>query len=84
MTLEDGSLRVEHADPRVLISAELLAEAFVRPAHGVTISAPAPGVNGTPFWQGAVLRIEAVNGTLVYRIGEYVPSVHGYIAQWPD
>lgn len=77
-------LRIDHADPRILISSELLAEAFMRPEAGVSVSAPQPGRNGTPFWQGAVLRVEAVNRTVVYRMVEYLPSVRGYIGEWPD
>jgi hypothetical protein len=78
------ALHIDHADPRVLISAELLAEAFVHPAEGVSIGPPPGSENGTPFWTGAVLKIAAVNRTLIYRITEYVPSVRGYIAEWPD
>lgn len=85
-TMADGRLRIDHADPRVLISAELLAEAFVRPAPGVSIDTAmvSDGPNGTPFWEGAVLKIRGVNRTVIYRIGEYVPRVRGYIGEWPD
>lgn len=82
--LEDGSIRVDHADPRVLISAELLAMIFTEAVPGVSLSAPAENANGTPFWEGAVLKIEAVNRTVIYRITGYVPAVHGYIGEWPD
>jgi hypothetical protein len=77
-------VRIDHADPRVLISAELLAEAFINPAPGVSLGPPAEDRNGTPFWEGAVLKIEGVNRTVIYRIGEYVPRVRGYIGEWPD
>jgi hypothetical protein len=82
--VEGGRVRIDHADPRVLISAELLVEAFIAPAPGVSLSQPSEGPNGTPFWEGAVLRIEAVNRTVIYRITGYVPRVRGYIGEWPD
>ena len=82
--LDDGSIRVDHADPRILISAELLAEIFVNPTAGVSLVPPPGSVNGTPFWRGAVLKISGVNRQVIYRITGYVPSVHGYIGQWPD
>jgi hypothetical protein len=84
--LADGTIRIDHADPRILISAELLAEAFIRPAPGVSLSTDLirQDRNGTPFWEGAVLKIEGANRTVIYRIGEYVPRVHGYIGEWPD
>ena len=84
--MADGGIRIDQADPRILISAELLAEAFVAPAPGVSLSAGQEtwARNGTPFWGGAVLKIEGVNRTVIYRIGEYVPRVRGYIGEWPD
>jgi hypothetical protein len=82
--VEDGSirLRINHADPRVLISAELLAEVYIAPSPGVSLSPECPGGRG--YGVGAVLRIEGVNCTVIYRITEYVPAVHGYIGEWPD
>jgi len=77
-------LRIDQADPRILIAAELLAEAFVSPAPGVSLAPPPEDRNGTPFWRGAVLTIRGVNQTVIYRIGEYVPRVRCYEAEWPD
>lgn len=75
-------LRIDHADPRILISAELLEAAATSPVDGVSLdeSACTRPVNRV----GAVLRVEAVNRTIVYRMVEYLPSVRGYIAEWPD
>jgi len=72
------------ADPRILISAELLAEIFVKPVAGVSLSLPPDNENGTPFWTGAVLKISGVNRTVIYRITDYVARVRGYIGEWPD
>jgi hypothetical protein len=85
-TMADGRARIDHADPRILISAELLVESFIVPAPGVSLNSDMmrEGPNGTPFWEGAVLKIEGVNRTVIYRIGEYVPRVRGYVGEWPD
>jgi len=80
--LADGTIRIDHADPRILISAELLAAVFIKPAPGVTLTPEYPGGRG--YGEGAVLKIEGVNRTVIYRIGEYVPRVGGYIGEWPD
>ena len=82
-TMAAGGVRIDRADPRIMVSAELLAQVFGAPAAGVTLTM-ADGPNGTPFFDGAVLRIEGVNRTVIYRMVQYVPAVHGYVAEWPD
>jgi hypothetical protein len=45
------------------------------------------GCAPTPYhatYTGAVLHIDGVNQKVIYRIAEYVPRVHAYIAEWPD
>jgi hypothetical protein len=79
-----SGLRINRADPRILIAAELLYEAFVNPTAGVSLATPPEDRNGTPYWRGAVLTIRGVNQTVIYRIGEYVPGVRCYEAEWPD
>jgi hypothetical protein len=69
---EDGRLTVDRADPRVVVSAALLDE--WRRGEGE----PEVTVNGD------VLRIAAANRTVIYRIGEKVPHLHAYYAEWPD
>jgi hypothetical protein len=86
-TREDHRVRVDQADPRVLIDAEVLA----------TIDSQGPGawpwnasldhaqsVHHGHGYVGSVLKIHGVNRTVIYRITGYVPSVHGYIGEWPD
>jgi len=77
------SVRIDHADPRILISAELLAQIAAAP-HPFAALTGGRGPDDAPFWLGAVLRIDAANRTVIYRIVEYVPAIHGYIAEWPD
>lgn len=69
--LDDGRLRIEHADPRVMISGQLLEEIDYDPAPGVSR-------------EGDLLRIEGVNRTVIYRIGEKVSDRYAYYAEWPD
>ena len=64
-------LWIAHADPRILISGELL-------------DAIADGDCGPACLDGALLRIHGVNRTVIYCIMEYVPRVNGYVAEWPD
>jgi len=76
--LRSGGIRIDHADPRIVISAELLAS--IKIFSGYATLELVPG--GT--FRGAILRVEGVNRKLVYRITEYLPAVHGYVAEWPD
>ena len=64
--------RIDHADPSIVISAELLDHYASGNGH--------PCVSLTD----GVLRMEAVNRTVIYRIGEYLPAIHAYAAEWPD
>lgn len=69
---EDGSLTVDRADPRIHVSAVLLEA--VRRGDGdpeVTLA-------------GDVLRIDAANRKVIYRIGEKDPELDVYHAEWPD
>lgn len=78
---DDGTirLRIDHADPRILISAELLDGVADHPTPHARLD-----LAGCTTYDGAVLKISAVNRTVIYRITEYVPAIHGYIAEWPD
>ena len=82
-SLAGGGIRIDHADPRVLISAELLAKLYVTPSPDVYLQWDELGC-ARAFWSGALLKFFGVNRTVVYRIGEYVPRARGYIGEWPD
>jgi hypothetical protein len=77
--LADGTLRIDHADPRLLISAEVLDVIAAGMSPHVTMD-PATA----PPYTGAVLTISAVNRQVAYRITSYVASVHGYIGEAQD
>jgi len=85
----DGHLWVERADSRVLVSLELLdAIVGARWQPEVTIRLRDESYCGPGMWLGAVIRMEAANRTVVYRLTGQVAdgagSVLGYIAEWPD
>jgi hypothetical protein len=73
-------MRIDHADPRILISAELIDQVAFRTCVDVELDLS----HAADGHVGALLKISAVNRTVIYRIAEYVPAIHGYIAEWPD
>lgn len=66
-----GRVRIEHADPRLTIGAQVLDSIRRNPGPGVSLN-------------DDILRIEGVNRTVVYRIGAKVPDQRAYYAEWPD
>lgn len=93
VTMGDGGIRIDRADPRVLISAEVLDVVISDGPDAWPWSAsldtsgcfrPEPGKNWTTTYVGAVLKIHGANRTVIYRITGYVPAVHAYIGEWPD
>jgi hypothetical protein len=80
--LDDGSIRIDHADPRILISAPLLIEIAEGSSPWASVSVEPLPREG--YVRPRLLKIHGVNRTVIYRITEYVPRVHGYIAEWPD
>jgi hypothetical protein len=91
---------VTRADPKILVSIDLLAKLEERPATGHECEMsldmePAlkldPTVKGCEVWHlgtcyfGAVLRIQPREGqSYVYEIGQYDPKRHAWWAAWPD
>jgi hypothetical protein len=63
-------IRVKRADPRILIS-DLMMDLIRK---------------GLAGWKadGDLLRCTAVNGTWVYRVGEYLEDRRAWVAEWPD
>jgi hypothetical protein len=77
--LPSGRLRIDHADPRILISAGLLDSIVDARAPDAWLD-----LSGRTTYDGALLKISGVNRTVIYRIEYYVPRLRGYIAEWPD
>lgn len=63
---------IVQADPRIRVSADLLDE--IRAGE----CGPCVTLNGD------VLRIQGSNRQVVYRIGDKVPHLDAYEAEWPD
>src|SRR5579864_7555013 len=80
--LADGSIRVDRADPRILISAPLLDaialhRAITDGTEAFALNARLDPLGGCDLtYVGAVLKINGVNRQVVYRITDYVPSVN--------
>jgi hypothetical protein len=80
----DGHPWIDQADPRVPITTELLDMlAAGECVPEATLALPGIPDPDAPY-TGARLRIDALNRTVIYRIGEYLPDLPGYIAEWPD
>lgn len=92
-SLPGGQIRVDHADPRILISGELLDHVartgdseHVRRLGPLNAYLDTTGCMPPPWratYVGAVLKVTAVNRTLIYRITRYVAPIHAYIGEWP-
>jgi len=78
----DGVLRIARADPRILISAELLD--ILEDRGGWHADLDTTGCKPGHGYVGAVLKIDGVNQQVVYRIVDMVPRINGYIGEWPD
>ena len=81
------ALTIDHADPRILISASLLREAFE--AHDPACAEChvhvrlADVIPYEDIYLGATIRMEGTNRTVLYRItGRH--DEYAYIGEWPD
>lgn len=79
--LEDGRLHIDQADPRIMISAELVDQVMIGHHPHVALDWTGPVQLGPV---GALLKIAGVNRQVLYRLTEWIPAVRGYIAEWPD
>jgi hypothetical protein len=88
--LPDGRIRINHADPRILISGRLFEgwhdedDSAMVALRCICEDCPDSIDPALHCPIGDVVTIHGVNRTVIYRITEYVPSVHGYIGHWPD
>jgi hypothetical protein len=92
--LPGGGLRVDHADPRILISGEVLDAISRSGLDALTVDSLALNARldtagcMPPPWRatycGAVLHINGVNQQVVYRITGYLPRINAYVGEWPD
>lgn len=84
----DAEIFIDHADPRILISAELLHQIAAEPTPHVFLDSRHlperdPGAGCPELFVGTLLKIRAVNRNVIYRITESVFEVDAYIGEWP-
>jgi hypothetical protein len=77
--LPDGGLRIDRADPRILISTELIDMIADNPSPLARLD-----TTGCQTFIGALLKIDAANRQVVYRITGWLPRIRGFTAEWPD
>ena len=67
-------LRIDQADPRVLIAREVLEQ----------MPSPDPDWPLPATFDGETVRIRGENRSVIYRVGRYLPELGCYEAEWPD
>jgi hypothetical protein len=82
----DG-LHILHADPQVCFTAELI-KGVIRAGPDAEVSLVPSAAPEQPFLPrevcGRLLRIEALNCTVIYRLVAYEHGPRWYRAEWPD
>lgn len=78
----DGdSLVIDHADPRLMISAELVERAAGR-SHACVSVAGRLDYTRPGGHVGALLKIRGVNRNVVYRLAGWYPSIRAYLGEF--
>ena len=76
----NGQAWIDQADPRLVISAEIVDTAALGTSPYMSLA-----VTGqTGGHVGALLKLHAANRQVVYRLTEWVPSIRGYVGEWPE
>jgi hypothetical protein len=78
---ENGGLRVLRADPQIAMSHEFFRWLLLNRPPDPSIQL-VPGPDGA--WQGALVKIHAVNGTYIYRVEDFLGHDRGWRLRWPD
>jgi hypothetical protein len=99
---DDGEfLWVDRADPRILISRQILGHLLLMgggPHADLRPGSDAPVVpvfkdpallrdwceSAMGYMEGWLLTVKGGNRTVLYRIGELLPHLEAYAAEWPD
>jgi hypothetical protein len=74
----DG-IHIDQADPRILISAELLDVIVDNPDDTVWMD-----LRNCTTYDGGLLKIHGVNRSVTYRISGYVPAIRAFTAEMAD
>jgi len=80
VSMRDGRLHVDHADPRILMSHSLFHMLFMGECTDELEYLPGPGGGH----QGATIKIRAANGTWIYRVEKFISHEDGWLLVWPD
>jgi hypothetical protein len=84
---EWDELYIDHADPQVYVTTSFMADVIrFQTSSCVTLVPPVSAEQ--PYVPedlvGRLLRIEAANRTVIYRLAEYEHRARWYRAEWPD
>lgn len=71
------ALVIEHADPRVVISAELIDHIVDHPHPAAFVD-----LAGCDTYIGALLKIRGANRNVVYRLAGWYPSIRGFLGEF--
>lgn len=75
-------LRIAAVAARILVTVPLLALVEAGDSPWAEIRGVGRPGDGDPYgYRGAVLSIDADGGPVTYRIGEYMPAAHSYLAE---
>jgi hypothetical protein len=84
---EGHELYIDHADPQVFVTSSLIGDVIrCQPSSYAALVPPVgPGQPYAPEdLVGRLLRIEALNRTVIYRLVAYDRRARWYRAGWPD
>jgi hypothetical protein len=78
----DGEPWIDHADPRIVISALIVDTAALKMSPYMSLTMTGQTVaNGHV---GALLKLHAANRQVIYQLTEWVPSIRAYVGEWPE
>lgn len=76
-----GGIEIVEAQPQFMISTELLAEIITRPSRWAHFELSMPG---PPHIEGGLLKIDAVNRRVIYRMTGVCSCGRTWFGEWPD
>lgn len=83
VSVRNGRLHVDEADPRILMSHSLFHTLFIGDEYDCSPQLDyLPGPDGGH--QGAIIKIHAENGTFIYRVEKFISHEDGWLLAWPD
>jgi hypothetical protein len=74
---ELDELVIDHADPRLVIGAELVDHIVDNPHPRAFVD-----LAGCKDYMGALLKIRGVNRTVIYRLTDWYPSIRAFLGEF--